>query len=244
MVAESSTTSAAVSARLRWTRGFVNSDAGSYQCVVREPNTSVELEYRNVRLKAARPIHSPPSPLSCDTCESPLIYFQIRVFPTDCERWEEQQGLEISSRLSEYLLSVVRTKCNCQVDKSELEVIGSPQCSSKVIGAAVFSGRIKAGLRTHSQRIYCVLFEWQRSGALVRINDHLRAVDDSCHLKVSSSNVNNEECIAVTEIDNGVHLPTVGAITSGIVGGILLIILLEIVFCCMYKMYDKYQSCN
>lgn len=61
VVSEPSAMSATVSARLTWTREFMNSDAGSYECVVHKPNTEVALTSQVVQLNAGPPAPNQPS---------------------------------------------------------------------------------------------------------------------------------------------------------------------------------------
>lgn len=218
VVSESSTVnSATVSAQLKWTREFVSSDAGSYQCIAHRPNATDQVEHQSVLLKAINVAQTAPPLLACNESELMLIYFQIRVLATDCEHWEKVNDTQIASSFHRDLLSIVRTKCNCEVSGTELVLLGSPHCSSK---AAIFQGKIE--LSEKSKEIYCNLLEWQKSLPLVRVNDHFQAVDVSFPLKVSS--LNNDDCNTVSEdleVVNGARSPTIVAI---VIDSILLII--------------------
>ena len=106
VVSEPNAMSATVSARLTWTREFLDSDAGSYQCVVRKPNTDIAVTSQTVQLKAGAVSTSEP-PLSCSVQEQ-SVYFQIRVLGTDCENWDEAQKANTASEFrDELLLSLI-----------------------------------------------------------------------------------------------------------------------------------------
>ena len=228
-----------VSATLTWTREFQNSDTGSYECVVRQTNTTAPLESQRVRLKAVQSSSttssSPTS--SCNDRQSTLIYFQIRVFMTDCDTWEEESRSHIASEFRRYLSSVVGFECDCEFEENYLKVNTSPQCSSKVSGAVVFRGQIETVSLVRTKLLFCALLKWQLSSPLVRIDGSLRAVDGSCALEAGS--VDGEECVGVTEHEQsgGSRLPTIGAIVSGIIGASLLIFIAEAIAigCCVYK---------
>ena len=228
VVSEPNAMSATVLARLTWTREFLDSDAGSYQCVVRKPNTDIAVTSQTVQLKAGTSSTTEP-PLSCSVQEQ-SVYFQIRVLGTDCENWDEAQKANTASEFRDELLSVVRTECGCEVDGSDLQVSESPQCSSKVDRAAVFRGQVQTGSQANTQQIFCSLFVWQQRSPLIRIGDLLRAVDNSCSLEASSS-PNSEECVA----PEAPPQPLIGVMEIIIiaVGGVILILVLVVLICCV-----------
>lgn len=193
IVSESSTMAATVSARLRWSREFHSSDAGSYECVVRKPNTVVPVDSRSVQLKVG-PSSITGAPLDC-SIDQTSVFFQIRIFGTDCKNWEGALSTQIAADFRDEILSVVQTECSCQVDENDLEVLGSPQCSSDVDGAAVFRGQIQTTSKRRTELAYCALFSWQQRSPLIRINGQFRAVDSTCSLQASGS-LDSQECAA------------------------------------------------
>ena len=249
VVSESSSVMATVSAKLIWTRRLLDSDTGIYKCVLRRPNTTVSLEYQGVRLKAVNLTQTESSSFSCETRSSSLIYFQIRVFATDCDSSDEALATHITSELHKHLSSVIITKCDCDFHENNLIVNTYPQCSSKVDRAAVFRGQIQSTSPLQTKLIFCSLLRWQQRSPLVRIDDNLRAVDGTCPLKASSV-VDSEECVTAEDNITGSRsgIPTVGVIVAGLIGGLLLIILMEIVVCCIYKVCKnvrkKTKSCE
>ena len=222
IVSELSIMGATVSARLTWTRAFMSSDAGSYECVVHKPNTEVPLTSQMVQLDAGPPAATLP-PLLCNV-EQQSIDFQIRVFGSNCASWEGVRSEDIANEL----LSVVRTECSCVIEDSSLQMSGSAQCSSKVDGAAVFRGRIQTSSQQDTEQIFCTLFSWQQNMPLIGINNQLRTVDTSCSLRASNS-PNSEECAA--PVDSPSTFGTVEiAITVGVVAGGVILILLVVLF--------------
>ena len=191
VLSESSTMVATVSARLTWISEFAILDTGRYECVVRKPNTVVVVTSQTVQLKAGAetPSGTPPS---CSVNEQ-SVFFQIRVFGTECA--SAILSPHIAAEFHDELVNVIKTECNCQVTESELEMLGSPQCSSKVNGATVFRGKIETLSQSRTEQLFCALFSWQQKSPLILIDDHLRAVDNTCSLKASSS-YDSEECVA------------------------------------------------
>ena len=236
IMSESITASATVSARLTWTRGFAESDASSYQCVVYKQNTDIPIVSQNVQLTARLSTTVPPTSQSCGVQQA-AIQFQIRAFATNCEGWGEAQKEEIASEFRTELLSIVRTECNCAFEDSSLQKSAPAQCSSKVEGAAVFYGRIETGTQGETELIYCSLLSWQQKSPLIRIDGQLRAVDRNCSLEASSSS-NSEECVAPTESAPILRLIEIAAIAGG---GAILVLLSAIclVICCLVCCYRR-----
>ena len=185
IVSEASAMVSTVSARLTWIRKFVSSDAGSYQCIVRKPNTVVPVTLQVVQVIAGAVV--PPGTLPPCSIKEQLVFFQIRVFATECTTWGTWLSSKIASEFRNQLVSIIKTECTCLVSKSVLELLGSPQCSNKVTGAAVFRGKIETSSQSETEELFCALFSWQQRSPLIQINDQLRVVDDSCSLEASSS---------------------------------------------------------
>ena len=234
VVSEPSMMSATVSARLTWTRGFTNSDAGNYECVVHKPNTEVALTSQTVYLNAGPPAATLP-PVSCSIQEQ-SIDFQIRVLGTDCVSWNGVRSEDIANEL----LSVVRTECDCAVEENDLQLLGSAQCSSKIDGAAVFRGHIETSSQEKTEQIFCSLLSWQKKMPLIRINDLLRAVDTTCSLEVNNS-PNSEECAVPTDSPSSFGTVEI-AITVGAVAGIILVLVIVLIFILIGCCYCHHRS--
>ena len=246
VISESTTMSAMVSTTLTWMRGFQESDAGSYQCVVYRPNTDISVTSETVQLNArlqnttAQPT---PDPLQCSVQET-SIHFQIRVFVTGCESWGEQQRAEIADDFRDELLSIVRTECNCIVEESNLQVSGSIQCSGKVAGAAVFRGQIQTNSQQETEQIFCSLFSWQQKSPLMRIKNRLWAVDSICSLEASGSS-DSEECVTplLQDSQTTFGVTEITAVITGMIICILVALLvLLVVAICIYYWRNKLKT--
>ena len=234
---QSVTTSATVSASLSWTRGFVGSDNGSYQCVVYKQNTNIPVTTQPVQLNARQSTTTlPTTPQPCSVQQT-SIHFQIRVFATDCERWEEATRTEIANNFRTELLSVVRTECSCVFEESSVKISGAAQCSTKVSGAAVFRGQIETDSQPETEQIFCSLRSWQQKPPLILIDGQLRAVDGNCSLEASGSSSSGEECVAPTDSTPVLGLIEIVAIAGG--GVCFILLLLICCLCCCYRRRKK-----
>lgn len=232
IISETTTTSATVSARLTWMRGFLDTDAGSYQCVVYKPNTAIPVTSQTVLLSSRLPTTISPTHSPCGVQEV-SIHFQIRVFSTNCKNWGEVQKMDIASEFRDELQSVVRTECDCTFDESDLQVLGPAECSSKVNGAAVFRGRIETSSLEDTERIFCSLYSWQQKSPLVRISDQFRAVDRNCSLEAGIS-ADSEECVAPIDPSTALGVPEVVAIAAaGGVAGLIVFTVIVSLICCV-----------
>ena len=232
VVSEPNAMSATVSARLTWTSGFKKSDAGSYECVVHKPNTEVALTSQIVQLNAGPPAPTLP-PVSC-SIEQQSIDFQIRIFGTSCGSWDGVKGEDIANELA----SVVRTECGCTIDESSLQVFGSAQCSDKIDGAAVFRGQIQTNSQEDTEQIFCTLFRWQQKTPLIRVNDQLRTVDETCSLRVSSS-PDSEECAVPVDSPPAFGTVQIAITVAATIAGVILVLVVVVVIvligCCCYR---------
>ena len=241
IVSESITTFATVTAILRWTTKLLSSDGGNYECLVRKPDTLSPTPLQSISLRVAIS-NSSVGGMFCDFEGSLSVLFQLRVLGTNCKRWEEEgTNSIITEKFKEDLLTIIQTQCNCEVGERDLAIVGSLECSPKVARAAVFRGQIQTALSTQTRLTYCALFEWQRGSPLIRVNSELVAVDSSCPFKASSAS--SEECVVPEVQQSRSGLPIVGAIASGVIGAVLLILLLETLICCVYMYYYKHYSC-
>ena len=238
IVSESTTISSTVSATLKWTRGFAEFDTGSYQCVVYKPNNDIPVASQTMQLNAQLPTTIPPTSQPCSVQQT-SINFQIRAFATNCEAWGEAQRAEIGSEFRDKLLNIVRSECNCTFEDSSLQTSGPAQCSTKVNGAAVFRGWIQTNSQRETEQIFCSLLSWQQKSPLVRINDQLRAVDNSCSLEASSLIISTDECI-------GPRLQDSQTIEIAVIAGVVVftlvvssLVLLLVLITCIYCRRSK-----
>ena len=226
------TSTSRVSARLTWTREFSSFDTGSYECVVHKLNTTLPVASQSVELRAGT-VTSITVLSTCSVGELSM-YFQIRVFGTDCQNWKESQKQLISAEIREQLLSVTRTECHCEVGDSELQMRGVPQCSAEVDEATVFRGLIETGSLKQTKQIFCALSSWLQRFPLLQVDGKFQAVDTSCSMEAVPTA--NRECAppggVITpkhDIDLKMTLMIAGTLTLVIV----LVLLLVIVLCCI-----------
>ena len=232
VVSESDTIASTVSARLIWSREFNSLDMGSYECAVRKPNMLDTLDSRVVQVKIAPTVTVQAPPVTC-SIDQTSVFFQIRVLGTDCTSWGGSLSSQIAADFRNEILSVVRTECGCQVDRSDLDVLGSPQCSSKVEGAAVFRGKIETTSQTRTESAYCALFSWQQKSPLIRINEQFHAVDSSCSLEASGS-LDSEECVRPPTTPSS-QLTTTLSIAGVTVSLILALVIVFITIFCVWQ---------
>ena len=231
VVSETVPMSATVSARLTWIKYFGSSDEGSYECVVHKPNTVIPVASQAVQLRLRNSTQT-ESPMTCSV-QQQSIFFQIRVLGTNCASWNEQQ---IADEFHNELLSIIGTECSCQIDENELQILGSPQCSTKVTGAAVFRGQIETDSSEKTEEIFCSLFSWQQRSPLIRINNQFRQVDSSCSLEASNS-LNSEECVTPTSTAFGATetVAILAAVSSLLLLVIAVLIIVYMICCCYYR---------
>ena len=240
IMSESITAYATVSARLAWTRGFSESDAGSYQCVVYKQNANIPVVSQNVQLITRPSTAVSPTSQPCGVQQT-AIQFQIRVFATNCESWGEVQKAEIASEFHTELLSIVRTECNCAFEDSSLQKSAPAQCSSKVEGAAVFYGQIETGTQGETELIFCSLLSWQQKSPLVRIDGQLRAIDRNCSLEASKFTISADECIAPHGVQDSrqIEVAVIAGMIVFILVVLLLVMLLVLITCIYCRMRKK-----
>lgn len=233
VVSENVTMSATTTAKLTWRRYFRSSDTASYQCIVRKPNTDVEVASQTIYLKAENStIANPPEPCSV---QDRSINFQIRVLGTGCANWDSEQTAQIATEFRDELLNIVQTECSCQIGMNELEILGSPQCSNKVNGAAVFRGRIDTSLQTKTEQLFCALSSWQQKSPLIRINGRFQAIDTSCPLESSGS----EECVVPSSVFSFTAQAAIIGVTVVVVIAIVAIVVAILLICCLPRYWHK-----
>lgn len=227
--------SATVSAKLKWGRYFNSSDAGSYECIVRKPNTVVAIASQTVHLKARNSTLTGPA-VPCSVQDQP-INFQIRVLGTGCVSWDSEQSTQIATEFRDELLSIIQTQCNCQIGENELQILGSPRCSSKMNSAAVFRGKIESSSQTKSELLFCALSSWQQTSPIIRINSQFRAIDTSCPLE-SSGSLDGEECAPLATV-GFTEKETIIGITVATFVVVVTLVVIMLLICCLLRYCHK-----
>lgn len=212
----SANNSAYVSASLIWQDGFLESDAGSYECVVHVNDTHYSRrESKTVSLKAADPVLQSFSPSPCQV-QSSEISFQLRVSNVDCSEWRSDVKDQVTSSILRTILSVVAASCqDCPVVDS-VTVEDDLKCVEQQGDetAVLFSGRVEAEDSSQTELIFCALRRWQESGPLLQVNDQYYLLDESCAIEAESSA--GRECAAsgLQGISSASSLPSIRAIVT------------------------------
>ena len=217
--------SAFVSARLRWTVGFQESDIGNYTCMVRVNDTNA-VQSKSVSLELTLPtVECSDSSLQTD--------FQICVLDADCLSWDENMTRDINTNFLSILKSIITAEClDCDVAGRDVKlVLNPPTCRSE---AVVFNGSFSTEDTNLIEEVYCALNIWQqRRGVLVQINNRNRLVDFNCTTTFSSSKPS----------------PITFRGTSAIVGSIVTVAVILVIFMSVavvvhtaYKKTKKYDK--
>lgn len=232
-----------VLARLTWTRKFRNSDEGEYECILRQRNTSLlKAVSQMIELKALTVTVHTVGDLPWTMCRSSInehtVYFQIRIVGVECQTWMKSQKERIATQVHHELLSAVEYECNCAVDDRELQLTGVPQCSVRMDDAAVFHGVVQTNSLEKTRLIFCALSFWLESSAQLQIDGRLQAIDSSCPMEASETL--NEECVPIeTVIPSGNNVKEILAISGGIGGFMMIVILLITIVCCTGCYYQS-----
>lgn len=226
--------------RLMWTREFRNSDEGEYECILHQRNTSLKAASQMIELKAVT-VHTVgdlPWTMCRSSVDEHVMYFQIRILGVECQTWMKSQKERIATQVQHELLSGVEYECNCAVDDRELQLIGMPQCSVQIDDAAVFHGVIQTNSLEKTRLIFCALSFWLESSAQLQIDGRFQAIDSNCPMEASETL--NEECVPVeTLTPSGNSVKEILAISGGIGGFIMIVILLITIVCCTGCYYQS-----
>ena len=180
------------------TTPFRASSVGIYKCEVRsaegvEENVVSQL----VELFQGSSSGGTEDP-ECDKVASESLLFQLWVSSRSCQSWTSTQKGEIAKEFQSFLYRMILTECDCSVSRDHLTVV-SLQCSDYIDGGVVFRGSLQTNSSSLTEKIFCTLSRWQKSGALVSVDGSHYAVDSQCSLEIDS--YDTEEC-AVKESDS------------------------------------------
>ena len=225
-----------VSAMLTWTGPFIASDVGTYKCLVRWDNTTIQSIVQVVQGSIAT---EPPPSCSVDTTS---IFFQVRVLEAGCDQWDAALKEHIGNQFQQELFRIVETDCNCTLQPNSIQINNPPQCSENDPSGVVFRGTMRAQTVATTTAIFCSILGWQRGGSLINLNENLYSVDSQCVLRVDS--FTSREC-AVTPTSQGPDTSTIILITAPM-GGVLLvaIVVMIIVLCCIYCCTKKRRKAS
>ena len=215
-----------VSAILTWTRPFVSSDMGTYKCLVRWDNTTIQSKVQVIQGSITT---EPPPSCSVDTTS---IFFQVRVLAAGCDQWDAALKEHIGNQFQQELFRIVETECNCTLQPNSIQINNPPQCSEDDSSGVIFRGTMRAQTVASTTAIFCRILGWQQGGSLINLNENLYRVDSQCILRVDS--FTSQEC-AVTPTSQDPGTNTVILIAAP-VGGVLFaaIVVMVIVLCCIH----------
>ena len=184
-----------IAADLVFMTPFRASSVGMYKCEVRsaegvEENVVSQL----VELFQGSSSDGTEDP-ECDRVASESLLFQLRVSSRSCQSWTSTEQAEIAKEFQSFLYRVILTECDCGVSRDHLTVV-SLQCSNYIDGGVVFRGFLQTNSSSLTEKIFCTLSRWQKSGALVSVDGSHYAVDSQFSLEIDT-----EEC-AVEESDS------------------------------------------
>ena len=226
-----------ITADLVFTTPFRASSVGMYKCEVR----SAEGVEENVVSQLVELFEGPSSggmeDPECDKVASESLLFQLHISSRSCQSWTSTERGEIAKEFQSLLYRVMLTECDCGMSRDHLIVV-SLQCSDNIDGGLVFRGSLQTNSSSLTEKIFCTLSRWQKSGALVSIDGSHYAVDLHCNLEIKS--YNTKECAHAVEESGSFHLNVILliAITSG---GLLLICVLVslVVACCLCRYFGQ-----
>ena len=215
-----------VSAMLTWTGPFISSDMGTYKCLVRWDNTTVQSTVEIIQGSIAT---VPPPSCSVDTTS---IFFQVRVLEAGCDQWDAVLKEHIGNQFQQELFRIVETECNCTLQPNSIQINNPPQCSENAPSGVVFRGTMRAQTVAATQEIFCNILGWQQGGSLINLNENLHRVDSQCVLRVDS--FTSQEC-AVTPTSQAPDTRTIILIVAPVGGALLAaIVVLVTVLCCIH----------
>ena len=214
---------------------FSASSVGMYKCEVRsaegvEENVVSQL----VELFQGSSSGGTEDP-ECEKVASESLLFQLRVSSRSCQSWTSTEQAEIAKEFQSFLYRMILTECDCDVSRDHLTVV-SLQCSDHIDGGVVFRGSLQTNSSSLTEKIFCTLSRWQKSGALVSVDGSHYAVDSQCSLEIDS--YDTEEC-AVEESDSSdLIMILVIAIPSSVVLLICVVVVLVSV-CSLCRCYSR-----
>ena len=221
-----------VSAVLIWTRPFASSDVGTYKCLVRWDNTTIQ---STVEVVQGSIVTEPPPSCNVDTTS---IFFQVRVLEAGCDQWDAALKERIRNQFQQKLFRIVEVECNCTLQANSIQINNPLQCSENDPSGVVFRGTMRAQTVAATTAIFCSILGWQQGGSLINLNENLYLVDSQCVLRVDS--FTSQEC-AVTSQDPDINTII---LIAALVGGVLFaaIVVMVIVLCCIYCIKKRMKT--
>ena len=172
---------------LQYNAAFQESDAGIYTCAVLENDTQLTISSQSVRLKSSLEATAITTTAVHCKVDGSVVYFQIRVLETDCQRWMQETGKSqlLATEFMNALISVLEASCEgCgSVEVGEVLLTDGPTCSKQLPRATVFNGAVNTGGVGRTEKIFCGLSRWQQSGPFLVLDNRLHLLDQTCVLE-------------------------------------------------------------
>ena len=182
-----------VKANLNFTTPFSASFIGAYKCELAKAGSQEGRKVsQQVQLLQGGNSQSGGKAKECQEITSNSILFQLRVLNTGCISQLSNGQAQIVEEFHNLLYRTFLSICNCDLGPDHISIIFM-WCSKYKEGAVVFRGSIQTNSSSQTGNIFCILYRWQMSGALVSVNDLLFVLDSRCSLKLDSNEA--EECI-------------------------------------------------
>ena len=181
-----------VKADLKFDTAFNASHIGTYKCEIVKPGSqNVREASLQVQLFQGKP-QAGGKANECQEITSNSFLFQLRVLNAGCTSRLSKGQARIVEEFQNLLYRTILSTCNCDLGPDHISVIFM-RCSKYKEGAVMFRGSVHVNSSSLTGTIFCTLYRWQMSGALVSVNDSLFALDNRCSIKLDS--YKTEECV-------------------------------------------------
>ena len=205
---------------------FSAKNVGMYKCEVQTEEGEVVSQLVELHEGPA----TRPSAPDCPSISTDTLWFQLRVATSNCPLWTSALKSEIATNFQHLLYRVISTQCDqdCSVSRATLSVV-SQSCSELIDGGVVFRGALETDSAAETEKIFCILFQWQSSGALVSIDGNQFAVDSQCSPRIDSYEM--EEC-AEDPTESSVDMRMVLVIALPLGGVCFVTLVIIVILCC------------
>ena len=181
-----------IKANLNFATPFSTSLIGTYKCEIAEPGgqnvSEVSLQVQLFQGKS----QAGGRANECQETTNNSFLFQLRVLNAGCTSRLSKGQARIIEEFQNLLYRTVLSLCNCDLERNHISVIFM-WCSKYKEGAVLFRGSVRTNSSSLTETIFCILYGWQMSGALVSVNDLLFALDNGCSIGLDLYEA--DECI-------------------------------------------------
>ena len=180
-----------VKANLNFTTPFSASFIGAYKCELAKAGSQEGNEVsRPVQLFQGKS-QGGGKAKACQEITSNSFFYHLHILNTGCLLQPSKRWVQTVEVFQNLLYRTVLSICNCDLVPDHISVIFM-WCTNSKEGAVMFRGSVQTNSSSLTGTIFCTIYRWQRSGALVSVNGSLFVLDNRCSLKL---NLNEEkEC--------------------------------------------------